>query len=122
MARGAATHIEHCVQSIYSPSGAASLPTLSVPHSAMSVGEAWNRVTTSPWWPCGNPGDGTAARNVKCGLFHLFVCFTTPDWSVLLRFLSWGWGITIHALLRGFLKWGQGFEMHALLRGPRSWG
>ena len=22
----------------------------------MSVGEAWSRVTTSVWWPCGNPG------------------------------------------------------------------
>ena len=56
MARGTATHIEHCVRSIYSPSRAASLGTLAVPHSAMSVGEAWSRVTTSVWWPCGNPG------------------------------------------------------------------
>ena len=56
LARGAATHIEHCVRSIYSPSGGASLATLAVPHSAMNVGEAWNRVTTSVWWPCANPG------------------------------------------------------------------
>ena len=51
----AATHIEHCVRSLYSPSGAASLATLAAPHSAMSVGAAWNRVTTSVWWLCGNP-------------------------------------------------------------------
>ena len=56
LARAAATHIEHCVRSIYSPSGAASLATLVVPHSAMSVGEAWTRVTTSVWCSCGNPG------------------------------------------------------------------
>ena len=54
--RAAATHIEHCVRSIYSLGGVASLATLVVPHSAMSVGEAWGRVTTSVWWPCGNPG------------------------------------------------------------------
>ena len=50
------THIEHYVRSIYSSSGAASLATLVVPHSAMSVGEAWTRVTISVWWSCGNPG------------------------------------------------------------------
>ena len=38
LARGAATHIEHCVPSIYSPSGAASLATLAVP-PAMSMAE-----------------------------------------------------------------------------------
>ena len=54
--RAAATHIEHCVRSIHSPSGAASLATLVVPHSAMSVGAAWNRVTTNVWSPCGYPG------------------------------------------------------------------
>ena len=53
---GAVTHIQHCVRSLYSPSGAASLATLVVPHSAMSVGAAWNRMTTSVWWLCGNPG------------------------------------------------------------------
>ena len=51
MARDAATHIEHCVRCIYSSSGAASLATLAVPQSAMSVGAACNRVTTSVWWP-----------------------------------------------------------------------
>ena len=51
-----ATHTEHFGRSIYSPSGAASLATLAVPHSAMSVGKAWSRVTTSVWWLCGNPG------------------------------------------------------------------
>ena len=56
LARDAATHIEHCVRSIYYPSGTASLATLAVPHSAMSVGEAWNRVTTSVWWPWRNSG------------------------------------------------------------------
>ena len=56
MARGATTYVEHCVRSIYSPSGATSLATLAVPNSAMSVGEAWGHVTTSVWWPCGNPG------------------------------------------------------------------
>ena len=54
--RAAATHIEHCVRSIYSPGGLASLATLAVPQSAMSVGEVWSRVTTSVWWLCGNPG------------------------------------------------------------------
>ena len=49
-------HGAHCVRSIYSSSGAASLATLAVPHSAMSVREAWNRVTTSVWWSCGNSG------------------------------------------------------------------
>ena len=53
--RGPATHIEHCVRSIYSPGEAVSLATLAVPHSAMSVGAAWSRMTTSVWWPCGNP-------------------------------------------------------------------
>ena len=53
---GPATHIEHCVRCIGSPSGAASLAALAVPHSAMSVGEAWNRVTTTVWWLCGNLG------------------------------------------------------------------
>ena len=38
------------------------------------------------------PGSGIAVHNVKCGEFHLFVCFTTPYWSVLLRLLSWGVG------------------------------
>ena len=38
LARAATTHIEHCVRSIYSP------------------GKVWSRVTTSVWWPCGNPG------------------------------------------------------------------
>ena len=56
LAQDAATHIEHRVQSIYSLGRAPSLATLAVPHSAMSVGEAWSRVTTSVWWPCGNPG------------------------------------------------------------------
>ena len=27
------------------------LALLAVPHSAMSVGAAWNRVATSVWWP-----------------------------------------------------------------------
>ena len=86
LARGAATHIEHCVRSIYSLSGAASLATLVVPHSTMSVGEAWTCVTTSIWWSCGNPGVELRYTmcNVGCSTC-LFVCFTTPYWPVLLR-------------------------------------
>ena len=86
LARGAATHIEYCVRSIYSSSGAASLATLVVPHSAMSVGEAWTRVTISVWWSCGNPGVELQYTmcNVGCS-FCLFVCFTSLHWSVLLR-------------------------------------
>ena len=86
LARGAATHIEHCVRSIYSPSGAASLATLVVPHSTMSVGEAWTRVATSVWWSCGNPGVELRYTmcNVGCSTYF-FVCFTTLYWSVLLR-------------------------------------
>ena len=74
----AATHIEHCVRSIYSPSGAASLATVVVPHSAMSGCAAWNRVTTSVWWLCGNQGVELlyTMRNVGCSN-GLFVCFPT---------------------------------------------
>ena len=90
LARGAATHIEHCVRSIYSPSGAASLATLVVPHSAMSVGEAWNHVTTSVWW---KPGSGIAVHNVKCGVFHLFVClFQNPILVIILAPFELGLG------------------------------
>ena len=31
------------------------------------------------------PGSGIGVHNVKCGVFHLFVCFTAPCWSILLR-------------------------------------
>ena len=34
-----------------STSQAGLLALLAVPHSAMSVGAAWNRVATSVWWP-----------------------------------------------------------------------
>ena len=45
---------------------------LAVPHSAMSVGEAWSHVTTSVWWPCGNPGVELRYTMLNVGCF--FVC------------------------------------------------
>ena len=53
MARDAATYIEHCVRSIYSPSGAASLATVAVPHSAMNVGKAFGGRVETREWNCG---------------------------------------------------------------------
>ena len=58
------------------------------------------------------PESGIAVQNVKCGVFHLFVCFTTPYSSISSRPLSWGQGFTIHALLRGRLMCGLGLAMH----------
>ena len=73
LARGAATHIEHCVRSIYSSSGAASLATLVVPHSAMSVGAAWNRVATNVWWPVVETREWNCGP--QCAMWGvLFVC------------------------------------------------
>ena len=78
MARAAATHIEHCLRSIYTPCRAASLAKPAVPNSAMNVGEERSRVTTSVWW-LWQPGSGIAVHNVKCGVFHMFVClFHSP--------------------------------------------
>ena len=60
-------------RSIYSSSGAASLATLVVPHSAMSVGAAWNRVATNVWWPVVETREWNCGT--QCAIWGvIFVC------------------------------------------------
>ena len=68
LARDAATHIEHCVRSIYSSSGAASLASgapLSNECGRSVEPRGQQRVVAR----CGSPGSGIAVHNVKCGVW-----------------------------------------------------
>ena len=46
---------------------------------------------------------------MKCAVFHLFVCFTTPYWLVLLRPLSWAYGTVAYGTGPNLLSTGRSF-------------
>ena len=71
--------------------------------------EAWNRVTTSVWWSCGNPGIRIAVHNVKCQVFRLFVClFHNPIFVSIVVPLELGLGIHNPRFLGSRLELGLG--------------
>ena len=106
LARDAATHIEHCVRSIYSSSGAASFATLAVSHSAVSVGEAWNRVTTSVWWPVVETREWNCGTQCEMWGLPLVCLFHNPILVNIVAAVELGLGIHNPRFVAGPLEVG----------------
>ena len=114
------------------------LALLAVPHSAMSVGAAWNSVASSVWWPVVETREWNCGTQCEMWGVPLVCLFHNPILVNIVAPLVLGLGIHNPRFVAGplevelgtcnsrFIAWPLELELgtrsHALLCGPLSWG
>ena len=98
------------------------LALLAVPHSAMSVGAAWNRVATSVWWPVVETREWNCGT--KCEMWGVpFVClFHNPILVSIVAPFELGLGSHDPRFVAGPLEVGSGTRNSSFVAWPLELG
>ena len=98
------------------------LALLAVPHSAMSVGAAWNRVATSVWWPVVETREWNCGTQCEMWGVPLVCLFHNPILVSIVAPLELGLGIHNPRFVAGPLEVGLGTRNSRFVAWPLELG
>ena len=98
------------------------LALLAVPHSAMSVGAAWNRVATSVWWPVVETREWNCGTQCEMWGVPLVCLFHNPVLVSIVAPLELGLGIHNPRFVAGPLEVGLGTRNSRFFAWPLELG